>query len=134
MRVIIYLLLLVPIFLFYSCFSEIGNCNEDSPAVVKAKSLSISELKGLLKEVDILLTKFTPLTLPQLNELPNRIRSLSPQHVTSHGGKRLSIYLNTCAPDSKVILHVDAERKDVKVQWGDWGSPKSGSLKLWPKT
>ncbi len=134
MRVITYLLLLVPLFLFYSCYSEIGNCNEDSPAVIKAKNLSITELKGLLKEVDILLTKFTSLTLPQINELPDGIKSLSPQHVTSHGGKRLWIYLNACTPDSKVILHVDAERNDVTVQWGDWGSPKSGSLKLWPKT
>lgn len=111
-----------------------GNCNEDSDAVQNAKSLPPKVLLGLINEVQVLLEEFSPLTLPKISDMPKHIRSLSPKHVNSHGGKELWIYLHTCTPDSKVILYVDAGEGKITVSWGDWGSKKSGSDVLWPKT
>jgi hypothetical protein len=114
------------------CFNDIGKCNEDSYEVNKAKALNTQELQAILNEVT-LFYKMKESGNENLNIL-STIRTLEPEHIAVTGRGRISVYLKACGFDSKIIMFVEsANIQEISIMWGDYGSPKAGSMQLWPE-
>jgi len=129
--VLLLFLVLLSLTLLTSCFSKVGQCNEDSPAVVRAKSLSDDELKTLLNDVR---KYYEAKELGQGDlKIPKSVQNLLPEHIRIEGRGRIFLYLNVCGFDSKTIMVIDASDNSINMSWGDYGSPKAGNLQLWPE-
>ncbi|BCE01998.1 hypothetical protein [Marinicellulosiphila megalodicopiae] len=123
-------ILLITLLILSSC----DNCDENSKSVFKAQNLNEEELVELIEDGKSLFYRNESSSIFNIEDMPNSIKSLQPTTITSHGGKKLWLYLEACSLDSKVILFIDTLNNEISIQWGDPVSNNSGTKVLWPKT
>ena len=112
--------LILSIFLLISCSADIDMCSENSSAVTRVKSLSKTQLKTLIKDA----RKFynDKDSMQDNIKIPESIQNLSPKQVKTSVYRKVSVYLEVCTFDSKVILVIDVSKKaNIYVVWGETG-------------